>query len=246
MRTNRSRITWALIVAALFTGCCCPPAGQQTDPPLVLYAVKSDARADTAVKLETRFGLESNVHVDHLIGLAAPAYKTHSESALPTCYPKYHPLTSYEIFTDDSVSFVDTLEDQFTVGRYDVHQAKHLLVPVDSLAVGSGLWEAGQQYPSHLKLYYLKGEDLPQPVTIYTIDRFGKQKLAIQQPEWLAEPALKNESGQIPNRKPLVCYRVLDDSLNVNIKVRIVDQFGDARMVVLHPVLFCDPVISID
>jgi hypothetical protein len=222
---------------------CCPPAEQKVETPLLCYILKTEQVAGTSVDLQTQFGIEQGVEVGKLTMLCMPAYKAHSKEDLPNCFPDKLPLSCYEIFTMDSTIHKVRLKDQFGEGTFTVHQANRLCVPVDSFNI-AGEQIRSKQYPSHLKTYQIKDAAPIDTFEIYTIDRFGEQKLIVEELVYLMEPALKNEKGELPTGKPLTGYRVRGGAAAEKM-ITIIDQFNIERAAVVYPVLFCDPAAVI-
>ncbi len=231
--------TTMLIFASLFSGCCCPPAEQKAETPLVVYAVKSDLDVGATVAVETQFGLDTVITVGKLISIAMPAYKVHNRADLPTCAPDVLPLPGSDIETYDSTIYTVHLKDQFGEGDFIAGPAVVLGVPADSMDFG-GQNLRGKKYPSHLLVYDLKGDSPADSVTIFTRDAFGTLELQLLDAAYLLEPALKNEQGDLPGQKPLKCYWVASTD-TLGITAQFIDQFGIPRVAVLQPVLFCDP-----
>ncbi len=231
--------TTILIFASLFSGCCCPPVEQKAETPLVVYAVQSDLDVGATVAVETQFGLDTVITVGKLTNIGMPAYKVHNRADLPSCAPEVLPLTGYDVGTYDSTIYKVHLKDQFGEGDFIAGPAVVLAVPVDSMDFG-GKNLRGKKYPSHLLVYKLQGDSPADSLTIFTRDAFGTLELQLWKVVSLAEPALKNEQGDLPGQKPLKCYQVIGrDSLGIN--AQFIDQFGIPRTVVLQPILFCDP-----
>jgi len=132
------------------------------------------------------------------------------------------------------------IEDQFHPGSVgedvDLGRAEFFLVPADKN--GEGIINPAD----HLTCYDIPEGSFSAMVTVSNqFDDLGPQYLEVYNPDALCVPTEKNPMppGQPLMRDHYKCYGAAGSP--VFRSVTLMDQFQDAYVMVLHPILFCNP-----
>jgi hypothetical protein len=197
---------------------------------------------EETVDLRTQFGREREVRVEPLRWVCEPVYKARRREELPPAPPPVLPLACYPIErrpVDRRVRLTD--RNGFFSDRATVDRSLLLCNPGLKAEGLAGAGGEARPYPAHLVGFALQAPSI-QPTTVFTRDRHGVQEVRFQRSAALLEPATKNRpEDPLPPGLPQHCYRVEKPRPADVPPFLLVDQFGETRVRLRAPELFCDP-----
>jgi hypothetical protein len=175
----------------------------------------------------------SQARVVEPLRLLNPASKDGSTISRPGAH-----LKCYRIEESRFAGRTVSVRNQLAAHTFQVRQPTRLCNPA-SKKVPPGTPPPIPSGLDHFRCYGVEGSSLNRAVTLR--DQFGRQQVAVQEPEYLCNPASKNGSTIQHPAPHLVCYELGGVDPFVSRRASMRDQFGVQTFTVSEPTKLCVP-----